>query len=114
MPIATPETLLREAAKRAQQRVTEHLERFAAAYIKTTKLKPEEAVMCYRFDPDGTQRIWFQKKDLTDVSHSVCEAMAIRILGQERYDNSACQAHPLELIEAYVNELKTQLQATMV
>jgi hypothetical protein len=34
-------------------------------------------------------------------------AFAARILGQERYDNSPCQAHPLELIEQYVEELRT-------
>lgn len=30
---------------------------------------------------------------------------AKRVLGEERYDNSPCQAHPLELVEEYVREL---------
>jgi len=30
---------------------------------------------------------------------------AIRMLGQEAYDNSPCQAHPLELIEFKVSEI---------
>ena len=41
---------------------------------------------------------------------SSSDAFAIRILGQERFDNSPCQANPLELIEAYILELKAQLQ----
>lgn len=31
---------------------------------------------------------------------------AKRVLGAERYDNSPCQAHPLELVELYVRELE--------
>lgn len=61
-PTVAPEVMLQQAAQRAQQRLCEHIERFAAAYIKLTKIKPEEAVLCHRFDPDGTQRIWFEKK----------------------------------------------------
>lgn len=34
-----------------------------------------------------------------DRYDTACEAMAIRLLGQERYDNSPCQAHSMELIE---------------
>jgi hypothetical protein len=30
---------------------------------------------------------------------------AIRMLGQEAYDNSPCQAHPLELVEFKVSEV---------
>jgi len=33
------------------------------------------------------------------------EALAVRIMGQKRYDNSPCQAHPLELVEEYVEGL---------
>jgi hypothetical protein len=36
------------------------------------------------------------------------EKLAIHILGQERYDNSPCQAHPYELIAEYVNESKIE------
>ncbi len=32
------------------------------------------------------------------------EAFAIRVLGQEQYDNSPCQAHPLELIEHFLSQ----------
>lgn len=63
-----PEVLIHEAARRAQQRLTEHIERFAAAYIKLTDIPPNEAVMCTQMVPgeDGhsiIQRIWFVHKD---------------------------------------------------
>jgi hypothetical protein len=32
------------------------------------------------------------------------EAFAKRIMGEERYGNSPCQAHPLQLVEEYLNE----------
>lgn len=69
MPIATPETLLREAAKYAQQRVAAYIEMLAAAYIKKTKLPPERAVMCYKFDYEtGEVRVWFEEKqDIGDT-----------------------------------------------
>lgn len=36
----------------------------------------------------------------------ICEQFARRVLGDERYNNSPVQAHPLELVEAYVAELE--------
>lgn len=62
-PIVTPERLLIEAAKRAQQRMTEHIERFAAAYIKLTDIPPDQAVMCHEIK-DGVSRIWFERKEV--------------------------------------------------
>lgn len=32
------------------------------------------------------------------------EQLAIRVLGKERYGSSACQAHPLELVEQFIQE----------
>jgi len=34
------------------------------------------------------------------------EALAIRAIGQERYDASPCQAHPLELVEIQLEHLR--------
>lgn len=36
------------------------------------------------------------------------ETLAISILGEEEYDNSPCQAHPLELLENRVRELEQE------
>ena len=44
-----------------------------------------------------------------DAQKSSSEALAIRLLGQERYDNSPCQAHPLELVEEAYKEQAAQL-----
>jgi hypothetical protein len=41
---------------------------------------------------------------------TACEAMAIRLLGQEKYDNSPCQAHPMELIEQEFQELQEKVK----
>lgn len=62
MPVTSPEVLLREAARRASQRLTEHIERFAAAYVKQTKIKPDEACMCYKMQDDGSMRVWFEQR----------------------------------------------------
>jgi hypothetical protein len=43
---------------------------------------------------------------------AACEAFAVRVLGQERYDNSPCQAHPLELVELAITELAAVARAT--
>lgn len=64
--IPIPEKLIHEAAKRAQQRLTEHIERFAAAYIKLTDIPADEAVMMSRMRDDGTQMIWFERKTNAD------------------------------------------------
>ena len=37
------------------------------------------------------------------------ERFAIRVLGQEAYDNSPCQAHPLELVEVEIESLRSRL-----
>ena len=40
----------------------------------------------------------------------VCqEGVARRILGDEDYENSPCQAHPLQLIEEFTKELKVEI-----
>ncbi len=103
MATTSPETLLLQAAKRSQQRIGEHIERFAAAYIKLTGIPANEAVMHYKV-VDGDVRIWFEKKGSADATHAQCEAMAVRIMGQEAYDNSACQAHPLEVLEEWITK----------
>ncbi len=58
-----PAVLLQQAAKRAQQRVTEHIERFASAYVKLTGIPADQAVMHYKLESDGHVRIWFEKKE---------------------------------------------------
>jgi len=47
---------------------------------------------------------WVEQVDRMNKS---IEAFAVRVLGQERYDNSPCQAHPLELVERFIEERKT-------
>ena len=42
------------------------------------------------------------------------EQFAIRIMGEERYSNSACQAHPLELVEQYLGEYFDGLKREML
>jgi hypothetical protein len=65
-PIATPERLILDAAKRAQQRLTEHIERFAAAYINLTDIPADQAVLCHKIETDAnggaTSKIWFERK----------------------------------------------------
>lgn len=61
--IPLPEKMVLEAAKRAQQRLTEHIERFAAGYIKLTNIPANEAVMMHKILDDGTQMIWFESRN---------------------------------------------------
>ena len=42
------------------------------------------------------------------------EGVARRILGDEDYENSPCQAHPLQLIEEFTKELKKELKVEIV
>lgn len=66
-PVA-PEVIIGEAVQRAQQRLTEYIERFAAAYIKLTDIPPDEAVLCTQMMGDGVMRMWFCKKsELPDL-----------------------------------------------
>lgn len=69
MPKPTPpEVLVAEAAVRAQQRLTEHIERFAAGYIKLTDIPANEAVLCSQMK-DGVMRLWFERKTV-DASNN--------------------------------------------
>lgn len=44
------------------------------------------------------------------TSEKECQgAFVIRVLGQEDYDNSPCQAHPLELVENEIERLRAEV-----
>lgn len=62
--IVPPEKMVAEATRFAQQRLTDHIERFAAAYIKLTDIPANEAVMCSELRSDGQMRIWFERRTL--------------------------------------------------
>lgn len=57
-----------------------------------------------------SEREWAAKREIEKLRaeiakyNHVSEQLAIRILGQEKYDNSPCQAHPLELIAVHLDE----------
>lgn len=44
-----------------------------------------------------------------EAEYSAQKALAVRALGQERYDNSPCQAHPLELVENELAALRARV-----
>lgn len=54
-----------------------------------------------------------QQVELTETKQTE-EALAVRVLGKERYDNSPCQAHPLELVEQHIAALRAQNAALLV
>jgi hypothetical protein len=41
------------------------------------------------------------------------ERCAIMILGKEKYEMSPCQAHPFELVDAEIEELRAELKALL-
>ena len=63
--------------------------------------------------PDTASHDW-QARLETEITaklaeRTCAEQLAVRILGQEEYDNSPCQAHPLQLVELrFESERKAQ------
>jgi hypothetical protein len=55
------------------------------------------------------QREFHRMRDHLAAEKSGQEAFALRVLGEERYGNSPCQAHPLELVEQELERVKEEL-----
>ena len=89
--------------------MTEAIDTIASLRHQVDELKSE--IQLITSPPEAVGNVIIALRRQLKDEHDAQERFAIRVLGQEEFDYSPCQAHPLELIEHHIEKLRRQLEA---
>jgi hypothetical protein len=54
--------LIKEMVRMNVAEINQHIEELAAAYLKKYNIEPEQAVIVWQRNVDGSSRIWIERK----------------------------------------------------